>query len=69
MSRYNVWFSVVMGPCCANGGVIAASGYTPRDFYTHRENLDIFGFFTERQAEKAASTSLKDTEEIYLIHS
>ncbi|MBR5521675.1 MAG: DNA-protecting protein DprA [Oscillospiraceae bacterium] len=69
MSRYNVWFAVVMGACCNNGGVIAASGYTPRDFYTHRENLAGFGFFTERQVENARNISLSDTEEVYEKHS
>ena len=69
MSRYNVWFSVVMGPCCANGGVIATSGYTPRDFYAHRNSLETFGFFTERQVEKARQLSVNDTEEIYAKHS
>ena len=68
MSRYNVWFSVVMGTCCSNGGVIAASGYTPRDFYACRDNLGQFGFFSEKQVEKAKTLALKDTEEIYLRH-
>ncbi len=68
MSRYDVWFSAVMGTCCANGGVIAASGYTPRDFYTHRANLGVFGFFSERQVENAREISLNDTEAIYTKH-
>lgn len=66
---YDIWFAYVMGVNCTNGQQIADSGYGPRLFYNMRHSLAQFNLFTERQIERADTTSIEDVEHISKIHS
>ena len=66
---YDIWFAYVMGVNCTNGQRIADSGYGPRLFYNMRHSLAQFNLFTERQIERADTTSIEDVEHINKIHS
>lgn len=69
MDKYDIWLSVVLGACCANGKEIIDCNIKPQILYENRADWSVYGCFTARQVKKAAKISLESLNEIYKLHS
>ena len=69
LDLYNIWLSIVLGSCVANGSEIARLGTTSKELYDNRSSWHIYDVFTAKQMARAMEVPLTAAKTVWEIHS